>query len=259
MKTDKHFHAPNAPMVFPEGVARVRKEDVNLPRRGAIRFQIGLIFAMTLTYVALEWLWPAPQEFVPPPELLTEPHVFFVMEPPEVAPEAKAPADPSPRTLAAAVVPVESVAPKLTPPAVEAPPVSDPLPNATPANPGGQAAPSGPYHMLRAEELPVFPGCEKVSKEERLTCFQQQLHKHILRTFRYPETAVATGQQGRVMVEFVIENNGSVGDIRLRGPSPVLEKEASRIIERLPRMLPARVQGLPVAVRYTVPISFILN
>ena len=57
------------------------------------------------------------------------------------------------------------------------------------------------------EELPTFPGCEKLAKSERRQCFQDRMDWHVRRTFRYPEIAREMGIQGRVYVSFVIDEN----------------------------------------------------
>ena len=74
------------------------------------------------------------------------------------------------------------------------------------------------------EDVPIFPGCEKVSKSERRNCFQQQMNKHIRKNFRYPEIAQEMGIQGRVFVQFMIGKDGSISGIRTRGPDKNVEK-----------------------------------
>ena len=49
------------------------------------------------------------------------------------------------------------------------------------------------------EDVPLFPGCERVPKSERRSCFQTQIQKHIAKNFRYPEIAQEMGIQGRVL------------------------------------------------------------
>ena len=68
------------------------------------------------------------------------------------------------------------------------------------------------------EDVPIFPGCESVAKSQRRACFQEQMNKHIRRNFRYPEIAQEMGIQGRVYVNFIIAKDGSITNIRMRGP-----------------------------------------
>ena len=109
------------------------------------------------------------------------------------------------------------------------------------------------------EDVPIFPGCERVKKAERRNCFQEQMNKHIKRNFRYPEIAQEMGIQGRVYVNFIISKNGSITNIRMRGPDKNLEKEAQRIIAKLPRMTPGKQRGRPVRVPFSIPITFRLR
>jgi len=109
------------------------------------------------------------------------------------------------------------------------------------------------------EDVPLFPGCENVKKSERRKCFQEKIQRHIAKNFHYPEIAQEMGIQGRVYVQFVIEKDGSITGIRTRGPDKNLEKEANRIISKLPKMTPGKQRGRPVRVPFAIPISFILH
>ena len=109
------------------------------------------------------------------------------------------------------------------------------------------------------EDVPLFPGCERVAKSERRACFQEKMNKHIRKNFRYPEIAQEMGIQGRVYVNFIISKDGSITNVRMRGPDKNLEKEASRIISKLPKMIPGKQRGRPVRVPFSIPITFRLN
>ncbi|MAX02346.1 MAG: energy transducer TonB [Cryomorphaceae bacterium MED-G11] len=109
------------------------------------------------------------------------------------------------------------------------------------------------------EDVPIFPGCERVAKSERRTCFQDQMNKHIRKNFRYPDIAQEMGIQGRVYVNFIISKDGSITNIRMRGPDKNLENEAARIIGRLPKMTPGKQRGRAVRVPFSIPITFRLQ
>jgi len=109
------------------------------------------------------------------------------------------------------------------------------------------------------EDVPIYPGCERVPKSERRNCFQDQINKHIRKNFRYPEIAQEMGIQGRVYVNFVISKDGSITNVRMRGPDKNLEKEAARIISKLPSMTPGKQRGRPVRVPFSIPITFRLQ
>jgi protein TonB len=107
------------------------------------------------------------------------------------------------------------------------------------------------------ENVPVFPGCENES--DKRACFNKMMQKHIGKNFRYPEIAQEMGVQGRVSVMFVIQKDGSIGNIRMRGPDKNLEKEAARIIGKLPKMTPGKQRGRAVRVPFSIPITFKLQ
>lgn len=107
------------------------------------------------------------------------------------------------------------------------------------------------------EDVPVFPGCENANDKRQ--CFNQKIQEHIRKNFRYPEIAQEMGIQGRVNVMFTIQKDGTIGNIRYRGPDKNLEAEALRIIEKLPRMTPGKQRGRPVRVPFSIPITFKLQ
>ncbi len=117
---------------------------------------------------------------------------------------------------------------------------------------------SVPFAVI--ENVPIFPGCEKLTtNDEKRACFSQKMQEHVKKHFRYPDTALELGIQGRVHVQFKINREGNISDIRMRGPDSNLEKEAARIIAALPRMTPGKQRGRNVTVPYSIPINFVLK
>ena len=106
------------------------------------------------------------------------------------------------------------------------------------------------------EDVPVFPGCEGLSRTETKNCFQKKMQVHVAENFNYPQMALDLGIQGRVSVIFVIDAKGYITGVRSRGPDKILEKEAERIVNKLPQMKPGRQRGKPVKVAYAIPIFF---
>lgn len=107
------------------------------------------------------------------------------------------------------------------------------------------------------DEVPIFPGCE--DENDKIECFNTSLINHIKKHFRYPIKAQENGIQGRVNVLFSIGPNGMIDNIKTKGPSELLEEEAKRIIDKLPRMTPGRHKGRVVQVPFSIPISFKLQ
>lgn len=98
------------------------------------------------------------------------------------------------------------------------------------------------------EEQPSFPG-----GEEAMMTFIQ-------RNIKYPEMSVHMGDQGRVYVQFVVETDGAITQVKtVRGVTPELDKEAERVVKSMPKWTPGKQRGRPVRVRYTVPIYFRLG
>ena len=96
------------------------------------------------------------------------------------------------------------------------------------------------------EQMPEFPGGE------------QALRKWISANINYPDIAKEKGIQGKVYICFVVEKDGSVGRAKIaRSVDPVLDKEALRVVNTLPKWNPGKQKGQPVAVFYTVPINFV--
>ena len=106
------------------------------------------------------------------------------------------------------------------------------------------------------EDIPVFPGCENGTDEEKRACFQKKVQEHVRDNFKYPDLALEMGIQGKVFVQFIIDSKGHVTQIRTRGPDRLLEKEATRIIASLPQMIPGKQRGRSVNMPYSIPINF---
>ena len=95
------------------------------------------------------------------------------------------------------------------------------------------------------EEMPQFPGGNEA------------MIKFIAENLIYPKTAMDKGEQGRVIVSFVINKRGKVGDVKLiRSVSPELDAEAVRVIQAMPDWIPGKQKGKAVNVRYTIPILY---
>lgn len=114
---------------------------------------------------------------------------------------------------------------------------------------------SVPFSVI--EDVPVFPGCE--NDKDKRACFNKMMQKHIGKTFRYPELEQEMGIQGKVNIMFEIQKDGSIGNVQMRGPNKNLEKEAARIISKLPKMTPGKQRGTAVRVPFAIPITFKLN
>jgi len=98
------------------------------------------------------------------------------------------------------------------------------------------------------EQMPSFPGG------------QGALMQYLSSNIKYPVVAEENGIQGRVIIQFVVEKDGSVTDVHVaKSVDPSLDKEAVRVVKSMPKWIPGKQNGAPVRVKYTVPVTFRLQ
>ena len=86
------------------------------------------------------------------------------------------------------------------------------------------------------------------------------LMEYLSKNIKYPEAAMKKGIQGRGIVQFVVEKDGSITNVKiLRGVDPELDKEAVRVVSAMPKWKPGTQRGEAVRVRFTVPVMFRLT
>jgi protein TonB len=110
------------------------------------------------------------------------------------------------------------------------------------------------------ENVPVYPGC-KGTNEEKKKCMVDEITKHVNRKYNTGlagDLGLSPGKK-RVYVQFKISKTGEIVDVRARGPHARLEKEAVRVVELLPKMEPGKQRGRPVGVKYTLPITLLVE
>jgi protein TonB len=110
--------------------------------------------------------------------------------------------------------------------------------------------------LTMKEIAPIWPGCEDNNVGKRDACFDQKLTQHIIKNFKYPATEYNNNVQGKVIVEFVINEKGLVEIKKASGGSQGLQEEAKRNIMAIPKMKPGMLGGKPRAIKYTVPFNF---
>ena len=112
-----------------------------------------------------------------------------------------------------------------------------------------------PFSVI--ENVPIFPGCDKGDNAQRRKCMSQKITKFVQRKFN-TDLAGDLGLSGRqrISVIFKIDKNGDVVGVRARAPHPRLVKEATRVVNLLPKMKPGKQRGKAVVVPYSLPIIF---
>ena len=116
------------------------------------------------------------------------------------------------------------------------------------------AAPEPPKHVEETkvftvvEQMPMFPGGDAA------------LMSYLANNIHYPTVAAENGVQGRVVVGFVVERDGSITDVNvLRSVDPSLDREAMRVVKAMPKWTPGKQNGSAVRVKYQVPVTFRLQ
>ncbi len=116
------------------------------------------------------------------------------------------------------------------------------------------------------EDMPRFPGCEGkgLGKDELKKCAEDEMLKFIYKNIKYPAVARENGIEGKAVLQFTVERDGSVQDVRVvRDLSGGCGKEAERVVNMMNTMgkkwTPGKQRGKPVRVQYTLPVTFRLQ
>lgn len=115
--------------------------------------------------------------------------------------------------------------------------------------------------FVNIQNAPVFKGCENLSKEENKVCFEKKMKQFVQRNFDV-ELANEIGLRAgvhKIHTQFVIDDKGEIVDVKISTAYKTLEKEALRVIEKLPKFKPGTQNSRTVKVRYNLPIAFSLQ
>ena len=108
-----------------------------------------------------------------------------------------------------------------------------------------------------APDNKVYEACEQMPS---YVGGQPALMRYLIENVRYPKAAVEAKQQGRVVVQFVVEKDGAVSGVKLlKSVTPLLDAEAIRVVKAMPKWNPGKKDGKLVRVRYALPVSFRLS
>ncbi len=236
------------------------KHDVNLRKNTVVYFQVGLITALLLAIILFEIKSPVaaykPQELGEVPTLMMDKWNEPIRRetPKEVVPQRDEVSDVLPPEPVPDFVDLET---PLFEPQPQEPVDSESIIDAD----SFEKVPEPPVETTdfrRVERVPVFPGCEGLSSNEELkACMQEKLNRFINRNFN-TSLGEQYGLEGmnKVDVQFTIDEFGNVVDLKTRAPHPALEKEAVRVMEKLPQMKPGKQRDRNVRVIYYQPIKF---
>ena len=115
-------------------------------------------------------------------------------------------------------------------------------------NPNEESVYNEVNEIDKVDEKPSFPGGESAMKS------------YLNSNVKYPDVAQENGVQGRVIVESIIEKDGSMSDVKvIRSVDPSLDREALRVVKAMPKWTPAKLKGIPVRTKCTTPVVFRLQ
>ncbi len=107
-----------------------------------------------------------------------------------------------------------------------------------------------------AEQMPVFAGCGNLSgKEERKQCSDRKMMEFLSSEFKFPPELKDWCGYGTIIIGFVIQKNGQVGEVSVRRSlHPLLDTEAVRVVQAMPAWTPGKQMGRPVPVQHYAPL-----
>ena len=221
-----------------------KSENASLEKDKLVYVLMGLVFVLSLVYVALEWTEKEVTKYeVTDTEFLFEEEVEIQQTSQETPPPPPPPAVQEVEVLNVVEDNVETETIEVTTEETEqevviAAPVEAPVEEE-----------EEEVVFVVVESMPEFPGG------------QQALFKYLSENVKYPVIAQENGIQGRVICQFVVNKDGSIVDVEVvrSGGDPSLDKEAVRVIKSMPKWKPGKQRGKAVRVKYTVPVNFKLQ
>jgi len=226
--------------------------------------QLGLVLALLVVYLALEFTTEKEitmlDYFIPDDD-----QIFIVSDPPIIVYKEKKEVKLQPKVKKAAPIADPTIVPndtdiveKVLNPPIDDKPSSNAIDSIMEAPDFIDDKEIVPFRII--EEAPIYPGCEGLDSLASRQCFTKKISKFVNKKFdaSLAEGLNITGKQ-RISVQFTVDKTGVVTDIKARAPHKNLEKEAIRVVKKLPQMTPGKQRKRPVGVKYTLPIVFFIE
>jgi len=262
MKSSKRNLTNDHPKTFSK---REDKKSVSIKWSSSLFFQVGLIVSMLAVFLVMEstfGLTVNRDTATTDPFELNEPRILdFVVKEPKVIPvKKKLKKKKSPKREKVASVITKAPNNNVVETKIGSSEVKpdEPFVDATPTI-VVKVPPT--INLLGVEFAPVFPGCEVLStNKEKIDCMSSKINSFIRKKFNTEDfDGLESGIKHRIHVQFKIDSKGEVVDVKARASHPALEKEAIRVVSKLPRMKPGKQGNTNVNVNYGVPIIFNLD
>ena len=222
-----------------------KSEKASLEKDKLVYVLMGLVFTLSLVYVALEWTEREVTKYeVTDTEFLFEEEVEIQQTTQETPPPPPPPAVQEVEVLNVVEDNVETESIEVNAEDDKAEEVVIAAPVEAPVEEEEEEV-----VFVVVESMPECPGG------------QQALFKYLSENVKYPVIAQENGIQGRVICQFVVNKDGSIVDVEVvrSGGDPSLDKEAVRVIKSMPKWKPGKQRGKAVRVKYTVPVNFKLQ
>lgn len=217
-----------------------KSKDVNLENKRGVFFFVGLVMTTAVVGMAFEYeTFTQPEQQIVFEENDFEEELVYEIQEEEIIQEEPEVAPPPP----------------VMPPDIEPTPEPVPDPDLTFIDVDPEPMPEPPEPVFVPEPIvdfaevePSFPGGEGAMAE----WISDNIH--------YPEMSAQVGEQGIVYIQFVVNTDGSIEQVKTRrGVSDALDSEAKRVVKKMPKWTPGEQAGKPVRVRFTLPIHFKLG
>ena len=243
-------------------VKKPHKHDVNLQKNSALYFQIGLILCLLSVYGLLEMNFYITETVIPEVAFIDEAPTEFTMDKFEiykepvqdvVEPTKSKPKNPEEFDVRKNDSEVKETADQVF---TEDSPKTDKALN--PDDIKVTERPADPINIMLVEKVPIFPGCEDaISNDARRQCMSDKMGKFIQKKFDTRKgTDLGLSGVQKIYVNFKINKFGEIEILGTSAPHEKLAKEANRVINKLPTMIPGQHGNTKVDVLYTIPIIF---
>ena len=222
-----------------------KSENASLEKDKLVYALMGLVFTLSLVYVALEWTEREVTKYeVTDTEFLFEEEVEIQQTSQETPPPPPPPAVQEVEVLNVVEDNVETESIEVNTEDDKETEVVIAAPVEAPVEEEEEEV-----VFMVVESMPEFPGG------------QQALFKYLSENVKYPVIAQENGIQGKVICQFTVNKDGSIVDVQVvrSGGDPSLDKEAVRVIKSMPKWKAGKQRGKPVRVKYTLPVNFKLQ
>ena len=223
-----------------------KSEKASLENDKIIYVLMGLVFVLSLCYVALEWAQAEVREAA----VAKNEEAIFEEELEEVVQTQQETLPPPPPPPAQEIEELTVVDDDEETESIEINSEDDQAVEIEIAPPAEVVEEEEPEDVIFVvvESMPEFPGGAAA------------MYKFLSENIRYPVIAQENNIQGRVICQFTVNKDGSLVDVEvIRQVDPALDKEAIRVIKAMPKWNPGKQRGKPVRVRFTLPVNFKLQ